>query len=155
MESQTRRSGGWLGRHPRPADPNQEILVPLPRPLRPTVRRALLVTAGVATVAATLLTAPAASAKADPTGDFAVTVNGVTSNPAPGKDVKIQDVAVSGRITVRGVNVTFTIDPATLGVYDYTLTGAPSPDRMVTQPTVVFASKAPRSPRPRAPVPGS
>src|SRR3954464_14071120 len=124
MESQTRRSGGWLGRHPRPADPKHEILrrpprppqpsqqirVPLPRPLRPTVQRALVVTAGVATVAAALLTAPAASAKADPTGDFAVTVNGVTSNPAPGKDVKIQDVAVSGRITVRGVNVTFTID---------------------------------------------
>src|SRR6059058_2771574 len=129
METPTRRSPGLLPPAARRADPNQEILVPLPRSLRPTVRRALVVTAGVATVAATLLTAPAASAKVAPTGDFAVTVNGVTSNPAPGKDVKLQDVAVSGRITVRGVNVTFTIDPATLGVYDYTLTGAPSADR--------------------------
>jgi len=28
-------------------------------------------------------------------------------------------------------------------VYDYTLTGAPSPDRMVTTPTVTFAAKVP------------
>jgi hypothetical protein len=39
--------------------------------------------------------------------------------------------------------VTFVIDPATLGVYDYTLTGAVDPQRMVSAPTVVFASKVP------------
>jgi hypothetical protein len=39
--------------------------------------------------------------------------------------------------------VGFTIDPATLGVHDYTLTGAPDPQRMVTAPTVVFAAKVP------------
>ncbi|GAA5142433.1 hypothetical protein GCM10023340_05900 [Nocardioides marinquilinus] len=87
-------------------------------------------------------------------GDFAVTVNGKTYNPAPGRDVKLQDLAVSGRVAVNGVNLRFSIDSATLGVYDYTLTGAPSPERMVTSPTVVFASKVPsltaaqlRSPR--------
>lgn len=75
--------------------------------------------------------------------DFAVTVNGVTYNPAPGKDVRVKDLTVRGTVAVKGVNVTMTIDPATLGVYDYTLTGAPSPERMVTEPTVVFASKVP------------
>jgi hypothetical protein len=76
-------------------------------------------------------------------GDFAVTVNGATYNPAAGKDTKLKDVKVTGRVKVTGAHVTFTIDPATLGVYDYTLTGAPAPDRLVTSPTVIFASKVP------------
>ncbi|WP_137293069.1 hypothetical protein [Nocardioides dongxiaopingii] len=76
-------------------------------------------------------------------GDYAVTVNGRTYDPAPGRDVRVRDLAVTGRITVAGVHTRFTIDPATLGVHDYTLTGAPSPERMVTRPTVVFASKVP------------
>jgi hypothetical protein len=76
-------------------------------------------------------------------GDYAVTVNGTTYNPAPGKDVKLKDVTVKGAITVKGVHTAFTFDPATLGVYDYTLTGAAAPDRMVTAPTVLFAKKAP------------
>ena len=75
--------------------------------------------------------------------NFAVTVNGTTYDPAPGRDLRLRDVRVSGRIAVRGVNVTMSIDPTTLGVYDYTLTGAPSPERMVTTPTVVFSSKVP------------
>src|SRR3954470_17027143 len=74
-------------------------------------------------------------------GNYAVTVNGTTYDPAPGRDAKLQDVRVQGVVKVTGVHTTFTIDPATLGVYDYTLTGAPSPERMVTSPTVVFASK--------------
>ena len=118
--------------------------MPLALPLRrPVLRGTLAVTAALATAAVTVLVAPAASAKADPTGDFAVTVNGTTYNPAAGKDVKLKDVAVSGRIAVRGVDVGFDLDVATFGVYDYTLTGAPSADRMVTAPTVVFASKVP------------
>ena len=76
-------------------------------------------------------------------GDYAVTVNGRTYNPAPGRDAKLNDVAVNGVVKATGVHTTFTIDPATLGVYDYTLTGAPAPDRMVTSPTVVFTSKVP------------
>jgi hypothetical protein len=76
-------------------------------------------------------------------GDFAVTVNGTTTNPARGRDARLRGVIPAGPISVRGVHATFTIDPATLGVYDYTLTGAPDPQRMVTAPTVVFASKVP------------
>ena len=77
-------------------------------------------------------------------GDFAVTVNGRTTNPAPGSEARLRDVTPAGPIAVRGRHVTFTIDPATLGVYDYTLTGAPDPQRMVPGPTVVFASKVPQ-----------
>ena len=76
-------------------------------------------------------------------GDFAVTINGRTSNPAAGKDFRTSGVAPTSPVLVTGRNVSFRIDPATLGVYDYTLTGAPSPERMVTSPTVVFASKVP------------
>ncbi len=116
--------------------------MPLARPL-PALRGSLVATAVLATVAASVLAAPTASAKADPTGDFAVTVDGTTYNPAAGKDVKLKDVAASGRIAVRGVNVSFDLDVSTFGVYDYTLTGAPTADRMVTRPTVVFAAKVP------------
>jgi hypothetical protein len=77
------------------------------------------------------------------TGDFAVTVNGRTSNPAAGKDYRLSDVTPSASVVVTGRNVGFRIDPTTLGVYDYRLTGAASPERMVTAPTVVFASKVP------------
>lgn len=77
-------------------------------------------------------------------GDFAVTVNGRTTNPAAGWEARLRDVTPTGPIAVRGRHVTFTIDPATLGVRDYTLTGAPDPQRMVTAPTVVFASKVPQ-----------
>ena len=77
-------------------------------------------------------------------GDFAVTVNGRTTDPAPGREARLRDVTPSGPVAVRGRHVTFTIDPATLGVYDYTLTGAPDPQRLVTGPTVVFASKVPQ-----------
>jgi hypothetical protein len=76
-------------------------------------------------------------------GDFAVTVNGRAYNPAAGRETRLQGVVPAGPITVRGVHVTFTIDPGTLGVYDYALTGAPDPQRMVTTPTIVFSSKVP------------
>jgi hypothetical protein len=90
-----------------------------------------------------LIFSASAEAKAAANGDFAVTISGTTYNPAPGKDVKFKDLTATGRITVRGINVGFDIDPTTLGVYNYTLTGAPADDRMVTSPTVIFASKVP------------
>jgi len=76
-------------------------------------------------------------------GDFALTLNGTTQNPAPGREYKADRITPTGPIAVTGRHVAFTVDPTTLGVYDYTLTGAPAPDRMVTAPTVVFASKVP------------
>src|SRR3954447_23758701 len=54
-------------------------------------------------------------------GNYAVTINGTTYDPAPGKDAKVQDLRVQGVVKVTGVHTTFTLDPATLGVYDYTL----------------------------------
>ena len=84
------------------------------------------------------------TATAASSGDFAVTVNGRTTNPAAGSEARLRDVIPTGPITVRGQHVGFTIDPATLGVHDYTLTGAPDPQRMVTTPTVVFAAKVPQ-----------
>ncbi|MEU2349636.1 hypothetical protein [Modestobacter sp. NPDC049651] len=84
-----------------------------------------------------------AAAPATP-GDFAVTVNGATGNPARGRDLELSGVTPTAPVVVRGVHVGFTIDPATLGVRDYTLTGAPDPQRMVTAPTVVFAAKTPQ-----------
>lgn len=76
-------------------------------------------------------------------GDVAVTVGGTTYNPATGRSLKLKNLAVSGPVQVSGTHLRFTIRPSTLGVYDYTLTGAPAPDRMVTKPTVLFASKVP------------
>src|SRR3712207_1082802 len=63
------------------------------------------------------------------TGDFAVTVNGRTSNPAAGKEFRVTGLAPTSSVVVTGRNVGFRIDPATLGVYDYTLTGAANPER--------------------------
>lgn len=98
----------------------------------------------IGTVAAVVAVSPAtASGKTSTGGDYAVTVNGTTTNPAQGKDYKVKDVAVAGTVAVRGKHNGFDIRLADLGVYDYTLTGAADTQRMVTKPTVVFASKVP------------
>lgn len=102
------------------------------------------VTAGIVAAVALIGVVPAnASGKTSTGGDYAVTVNGTTTNPAQGKDYKVKDLAVSGTVKVRGLHNGFDIRIADLGVYDYTLTGAPDTQRMVTKPTVVFASKVP------------
>lgn len=107
-------------------------------------RRTVIALTAVLAASGILFSGGAAQAKTTAGGgDYAVTVNGTTYNPAPGKDLKLQDLAVSGAVTVAGRNNRFTIDPATLGLYDYTLTGAADTQRMVTSPTVVFASKVP------------
>lgn len=84
-----------------------------------------------------------ASGKTSTGGDFGVTVNGRSYNPAEGKSVGLKDLIATGTIAVRGRHVGFDINPATLGVYNYTLTGAADAQRMVTTPTVIFASKVP------------
>lgn len=107
-------------------------------------RRAAVLATALLAASALLLTAAPAQAKTSASGgDYAVAVNGTTYNPASGKDIKLENLAVSGPVTVSGRHNSFTIDPATLGVYDYTLTGAADAQRMVTTPTVVFASKVP------------
>ncbi|WWD06821.1 hypothetical protein V865_004916 [Kwoniella europaea PYCC6329] len=77
-------------------------------------------------------------------GDFAVTINGKTYNPDAGKSARPDKLsACTGLIQVRGAHVGYDIDCATLEVKDYTLTGAPDAQRMVTRPTIVFSSKTP------------
>ena len=99
---------------------------------------------GAVAAAALVGVSPAnASGKTSTGGDYAVTVNGVTTNPAVGREYRLRDTAVSGTIAVRGKHNGFDIRVADLGVHDYTLTGAPDTQRMVTKPTVVFASKVP------------
>jgi hypothetical protein len=110
-------------------------------PLLAAGRAAVLI---AAVVASSLLAVGPASAKTSiGGGDFAVTVGARTYNPAAGDSLKLDNLAASGTIAVRGRNVGFDIDSSTLGVYDYTLTGAPDAQRMVTSPTVIFASKVP------------
>ncbi|MFG6445838.1 hypothetical protein ACFXP7_10985 [Microbacterium sp. P06] len=110
-----------------------------------TLKRSTAILATVLIAGAgVLLAGPAAQAKTSSAGgDYAVSVNGTTYNAAVGKETKLRDLAVSTPIVVTGRNNTFTIDPTTFGVYNYTLTGAPDRQRMVTTPTVVFASKVP------------
>ena len=105
--------------------------------------RTAMIAGAVLLGSTTLAGTAAASGKTSTAGDFAVTVNGTVYNPPTGKDFKASNVSVSGLVTVRGRNVGFDIDPGTLGVYRYTLTGAPDPSRMVTKPTVIYASKVP------------
>lgn len=70
--------------------------------------------------------------RADGTGDFAVTLNGVTYNPDAGKSSEGPKKlgACTGKVQVRGVHVGYDIDCATLAVEDYTLTGAADAMRM-------------------------
>jgi len=107
------------------------------------LRAAVLVAAVVAGSLALSAGPASASGKTSAGGDYRVTIGSTTYDPAPGKSVKVSGIVPTGRIAVRGVNNGFDIDVATLGVYDYTLTGAPDTQRMVTKPTVVFASKVP------------
>lgn len=105
--------------------------------------RTLVVVGAVAALALATGGPAQASGKTSNGGDFAVTLNGRVYNPAAGQSVTVKSVTPTGTIAVRGRNVGFDVDPATLGVYRYTLTGAPDTQRMVTAPTVVFASKVP------------
>jgi hypothetical protein len=128
-----------------------EGVLPVATPVRRSAVRPLLV--GLLALATLLVPGVASAGGGDDlggtetatgsAGDFAVTVDGRTYNPAAGRETRLQGVVPTGPVAVRGVHVTFTIDPATLGVYDYSLTGAPDPQRMVTASTVVFASKVP------------
>ncbi|GAB3680719.1 hypothetical protein [Angustibacter aerolatus] len=112
---------------------------------RSRARRVLAAVTGATVAGLALLAAPGAAQAKETASNahFAVTLNGRTYDAAAG-EVRLKGVTPSGRITVRGANVGFTVDPATLGVYDYALTGAPVTGRMVTTPTTIFASKVPQ-----------
>jgi len=108
-----------------------------------TRSRAAIAIAAIVVGSVAIASPAMASGKTSEGGDFSVTVGGQTYNPAVGKSLKLSNLAASGTITVRGRNVGFDINSANLGVYNYTLTGAPDTQRMVTKPTVIFASKVP------------
>ena len=81
--------------------------------------------------------AAASSARCDGGGFSVLGVSGKQKTTVPASSV--------GRsFLVKGKYVVFTVDSATLGVRDWTLTGAPNPlDITGEMPTIVFASKIP------------
>lgn len=57
-------------------------------------------------------------------GDIIVTVNNMVLNPADGQDIKLDNLGVpTGPILVRGLHMGLDIDPSTLNLFNYTLTG--------------------------------
>jgi len=88
--------------------------------------------AAVALLALALLLGAAAAPRADAASSKGCLGGGFTVVPA------------GDQLVVRGTYVEFTVDPSTLGVTDYTLTGAPNPlDMTGGRRTVVFAAKTP------------
>ncbi|PNS18850.1 hypothetical protein CAC42_5389 [Sphaceloma murrayae] len=88
------------------------------------------------------LSVPVLAKIASGSGGFSVSLNGATYS-ASSKSSKPDKPVCADVIRVRGKHVGYDIDCATLGVYNYTLTGAPDSQRMVTSPTVIFTSKVP------------
>ncbi len=87
------------------------------------------------TLTATVGTARAAKEDGCSGGGFSVFANIVGATiPASG---------LPASFTVQGKFIEFEVDSTTFGIRNYTLTGAPSPDRLTTIPIVVFASKIP------------
>ncbi|KAJ6557259.1 hypothetical protein DFH09DRAFT_1084186 [Mycena vulgaris] len=75
-------------------------------------------------------------------GDIIVTVNNMVLNPADGQDIKLDNLGVpTGPILVRGLHMGLDIDPSTLNLLNYTLTGFPDDRRIVAKPTVIFSSQ--------------
>ncbi|PSK38060.1 hypothetical protein B9Z65_1251 [Elsinoe australis] len=83
------------------------------------------------------LTAPALAKTAAGNGAFTVTIDGAKYSA----DNKKVSKSCKNTIEVRGKHVGYNIDCKNLGVYNYTLTGAPDAQRMVTSPTIIFTSK--------------
>ncbi|KAJ7115600.1 hypothetical protein C8R43DRAFT_1138058 [Mycena crocata] len=75
-------------------------------------------------------------------GDIVVTINNTVLDPADGKDMKLDKLgALTGPIKVRGLHMSLVIDPVTLNMFNYTLTGFPDERRLVTKPTIIFSSQ--------------
>jgi hypothetical protein len=79
-------------------------------------------------------------------GGFSLVLPGSTVTARPGQDLRTTVAAdrLGAQFLVRGTYVEFTVDAATLGISNWTLTGAPNPaDITAGRRTVVFASKTP------------
>ena len=83
-----------------------------------------------------ILAASVVAEKAGTTGKYTLTVDGTTYNPAAGDSAKGSNIVPKiSTIKVRGTHSSFDVDFKTLGVVDYTLTGAPDAERMYRSPS--------------------
>ena len=103
--------------------------------------------AGGALVAALLAptTAPAASSKGCDGGGFTLRLaDGSSVKPDFRGSLAASRLPAGTRVKAVGKYVTFDIDPATFGVYDYAFTGAPNPlDQTGGRRIVLYAGKVP------------
>jgi len=104
--------------------------------------------AAVASLAAAAIPAAAATSAACTGGGFAATLP--SGQAVTGKQsIKLAPSQLNGTLKLRGRYVDFDVDPATLGVRDYTFTGAVNPlDITGGVRTQVFAEKTPQLPSP-------
>lgn len=119
--------------------PSPEIPFAAKRPAPMSIELTALVTLSFG-----LLSEQAAAAKAAGCegGGFSVVLPGGTVSGVPETVVPASSVGAS--FLVQGKFVVFEVDAPTLGIRNYTLTGAPNPQDMTGGvPTTIFASKAP------------
>lgn len=103
----------------------------------------LRASAAIVALCALAPVANAASSKGCEGGGFTL-LTPTGAQVVPGQRTTVPAGALGAEFTVRGRYVTFTVDSATFGIRNYTLTGAPNPlDITGGVPTVVFASKMP------------
>lgn len=65
-----------------------------------------------------LATATTVHRRKDTPGDFAVTINGQTMNPAEGQEIKLdkQSTPLTSKVLFRGIHVGFDWDPSTFTI---------------------------------------
>ena len=114
---------------------------------RSTRTAVALAALGVAAAALTVPTAAQAASSEDCAGGgFQLVLPGRTVTARPGQDLRttVPAAQLGTSFLVKGRYVEFTVQSGTLGVTDWTLTGAPSPgDLTGGRRTAVFAAKTP------------
>src|SRR3954454_14203362 len=113
---------------------------------RTSLRRAATALAAGALIATAVpTTASAATSVGCEGGGFTVSLpSGAQIAGNTGAKVAAAQLPAGRRVLVRGRYVEFSLDPSTFAVYDYTLTGAPSPQDLTGGVrTPLFAAKVP------------
>jgi hypothetical protein len=78
-----------------------------------------------------ILAASVAAKKSATTGKYTLTIDGTTYNPAAGDSAKGSNIVPkTSIIKVSGMHSSFDVNSKTLGVINYTLTGAPDAERL-------------------------
>ncbi|ENL6833789.1 hypothetical protein AB5Q78_004193 [Pseudomonas aeruginosa] len=125
---------------------NSQLVLPAPETL-PSSKTDILMSVGLTALVTCSLglmseQAEAAKAAGCEGGGFSVLLPGGTVSGVPETVVPASSVGAS--FQVQGKFVVFEVDATTLGIRNYTLTGAPNPQDMTGgMPTTIFASKAP------------